>query len=383
MAQPADSSGSSGSVATGSGIRVGRFLGIPIFADVSLFITGALVAYGFLPRLEYIDPSIGSRKYLVAIGFAILLYLSILVHELAHAAVARSFGLPVRSVSLSMLGGATALDRKPDTPGRDFAVSGAGPAATLLIAGLGWAAMQVAPQGGLVYLVLLQLTWSNVIVGIYNLLPGLPLDGGSMLAAVVWRVTGRELSGQIAAGWVGRVVAVLTAAAPFLVGWYEASAPSTIFVVWAAVIAYFLWAGSTQSLRAAKVRARLPQLALRGLVRPALLVTATTPLAEALRQVGEARAGAMVTTDSEGTPTGIVSEAAVVAVPPERRPWIPVNDVARPLAPGLLLDVELGGQALLEAMGRAPATEYLVVDATGRVVGVLAATDLERLFSDV
>ena len=76
--------------ARGSGIRVGRFLGIPIYADVSLFITGALVAIGFLPRLEDSDPTIGGRKYLVAIGFAILLYLSILVHELAHAAVARS-----------------------------------------------------------------------------------------------------------------------------------------------------------------------------------------------------------------------------------------------------------------------------------------------------
>jgi CBS domain-containing protein len=176
---------------------------------------------------------------------------------------------------------------------------------------------------------------------------------------------------------------VLTAAAPFLVGWVQGVAPNSLFIVWAAVIAYFLWVGSTQSLRAAKVRARLPRLALRGLVRPALLVDARMPLAEALRQVGEAQAGGVVTTDSAGRPSGIVSEAAVVATPPERRPWIPVHDVARPLAPGLMLDVELGGQDLLEAMGRTPATEYLAVDAAGQVMGVLSAADLERLFSDV
>jgi len=118
--------------------------------------------------------------------------------------------------------------------------------------------------------VLGQLTLSNVIVGVYNLLPGLPLDGGSMLAAVVWKVSGTELTGQLVAAWAGRVVAVLTAAIPFGLGWLQASPPNTLLVVWAAVIALFLWNGSTQSLRAAKVRARLPRLAVRGLLRPAL-----------------------------------------------------------------------------------------------------------------
>ncbi len=366
-----------------SGIKIGRFLGIPIYADLSLFLTGALVAFGFMPQLQDVDPSLGSQAYVLAGGFAILLYLSILVHELAHAAVARSFGLPVRSVSLSMLGGATALERKPDTPGRDFAISGAGPAATLVIAGLGWVGLQIVASDGLVHLILFQLTLSNVIVGIYNLLPGLPLDGGSMLAAVVWRVSGHELTGQIVAGWAGRVFAVLTAAVPFLVGWAQGQPPNTLFVVWAAVIAFFLWNGSTQSLRSAKVRARLPMLALRGMLRPALLVTAQTPLAEALRQLAEAGAGAIVVTDSTGRPTGLVSEAAVTATPAERRPWIPVNDVARPLVPELVLPPDLAGEALLGALRRMPASEYLAVDEAGRVLGVLAATDVDRMFSDV
>jgi Zn-dependent protease/CBS domain-containing protein len=358
--------------APGTGIRIGRFLGIPVYADISLFLTGALVAFGFLPQLENLDPTLGSRKYLVAGGFALLLYLSILVHELAHAAVARAFALPVRTISLSMLGGATALGRKPDTPGRDFAISGAGPAATLVIAAAGWVGLHIVPADGLVHLVLGQLTLSNVIVGVYNLLPGLPLDGGSMLAAVVWKVSGTELTGQLVAAWAGRVL-----------GWLQASPPNTLLVVWAAVIALFLWNGSTQSLRAAKVRARLPRLAVRGLLRPALLVTAPTPLAEAVRQLTEARAGALVVTDSSGRPTGLVSEAAVAATPLERRPWIPVNDVARPITPELVIGPDLAGEALLAALQRTPATEYLAMDETGRVVGVLSSADVERLFSDV
>jgi Zn-dependent protease/CBS domain-containing protein len=369
--------------AAGSGLKIGRFLGIPIYADLSLFLTGALVAYGFLPRLESADPTLGTRKYLVAGGFALLLYLSILVHELAHAAVARGYGLPVRSVVLSMLGGATALDRRPDTPKRDFTISGAGPAATLLIAGIGWVGLQFAASGSLVNLVLFQLTLSNVIVGAYNLLPGLPLDGGSMLAAVVWRATGDELKGQVVAGWSGRLVAVLTAASPFVLGARAGYAPNAFFVVWAALIAFFLWNGSTQSLRSAKVRARLPRLALRGMLRPALLVRANTPLGEALRQLGEAAAGALVVTDGDGRPTGLVSEASVAATPLERRPWIMVNDVARPIVPELVLGPDLVGEALLAALRRMPATEYLVVDSAGRVLGVLSAADLDRHFSDV
>jgi CBS domain-containing protein len=178
-------------------------------------------------------------------------------------------------------------------------------------------------------------------------------------------------------------VALLTAAIPFLLGWLQSSPPNTLLVVWAAVIALFLWNGSTQSLRAAKVRARLPRLAARGMLRPALLVTATTPLAEAVRQLTEARAGALVVTDTAGRPTGLVSEAAVAATPLERRPWIPVNDVARPIVPELVIGPDLAGEALLAALQRAPATEYLAVDETGRVAGVLSAADVERLFSDV
>ena len=154
-------------------------------------------------------------------------------------------------------------------------------------------------------------------------------------------------------------------------------------ITWAGLIALFLWNGSTQSLRAAKVRARLPRLAVRAIVRPAVLVTATTPLAEALRQLTEAGAGALVATDSSGRPTGLVSEAAVAATPLERRPWIAVNDVARPIVPELIIGPNLVGEALLDALGRMPATEYLAVDDSGQVLGVLASTDLDRLFSDV
>ncbi|MCU0264540.1 MAG: site-2 protease family protein [Actinomycetia bacterium] len=367
--------------AAGDGLRVGRFLGIPIFAHPSLFLTAGLLAFAFVPLVEDFDPAVGSSKYLLAAGFAALLYLSILVHELAHAAVARRFGLPVRSITLYMLGGVTALERPAGTPGREFAVSAAGPAATLVLAGLGWLGLAVTGPGSLAQLLLFQVTMANLVVGVYNLLPGLPLDGGSMLAALVWRVTGRELTGTVVAGWAGRLVAVATVALPLLVPWAADRAPDPFLVVWGAVIGFFLWSGSTQALRSARVRARLPRLTVLGLVRPALPVAVDVPLAEALRRLGESDARALVVTGSDGRPTGLVSEAAVTATPPGRRPWVSVGDVSRRLEPELVVRSDLVGEGLLTALRRSPATEYLVVEPDGAVRGVLSTADVEAALS--
>jgi Zn-dependent protease/CBS domain-containing protein len=305
------------------------------------------------------------------------------VHELAHAAVGKMFGLPVRSVALSMLGGVTDLGRSPQSAWRSFAISAAGPAATLAIAAAGYGLLQVAPDGGLAHLVLAQLTVSNVIVGIYNLLPGLPLDGGSMLSAIVWRITGNELRGTLFAAWAGRGVAVLTAALPFILAGVRGQSADLVLVVWAAILAVVLWTGSAQALRSARVRSRLPLLALRHLVRPSIAVAPGTPLAEALRQLGEAGAGALVVVDGDGRATGIVSEAAVSATPVERRPWVAVGDVARALVPGMVLEADLTGPKLIDALRAQPATEYLVVDRSGGVSGVLATADVERVLAQV
>jgi Zn-dependent protease len=362
-------------------LRIGSFHGVPIYADLSLFIAGVLVTVAIMPRLKAIDPTIGNRAYLIGAGFAVLIYLSILLHELAHATVARSFGIPVKSIALSLLGGVTDFTRAPGSAWRSFAISAAGPATTLLIAGVGYGLLQLTPDGSVSRLLLAQLAASNLIVGIYNLLPGLPLDGGQMLSAVVWGATGRETTGTVFAAWTGRGVAVLTAALPFITASMRHEALDPVLVVIAWFLAIVLWMGSAQALRAARFRKRLPLLALHQLVRPTIGVTPTTPLAEALRQLNEAGAAAVVVVDGSGRATGIVSEAAVSATPVDRRPWVSAGDVARPIEPGLVLTADLTGTRLIEALEAQPATEYLVVDHRGAVSGVLATADVQRVLA--
>jgi Zn-dependent protease len=324
----------------------------------------------------------GAGKYLLAAVFVILLYLSVLVHELSHSVVARGYGLPVRRILLYPLGGVSEIEKEPQTPLREFCVSAAGPMLSLVLALAAWGLLQVFRTGWSGELVW-QLMWVNLIVGIFNFLPGLPLDGGRMLRAVIWKFTGRPASATIAAAWAGRVMAVALLAIPFTPYFSSIVGGTTFSVVWVVAIAAFMWLGAGQSIRATKFRERLPELQARRLARRAISVSASTPLAEAVRRADESRARAVVIVDHAGKPIAIVNEAAVMATPQQRRPWIEAGTVARSIEPNLVLPADISGVELLEAIKRAPASEYLLVEPSGQVYGVLAARDLDHVFAGV
>jgi hypothetical protein len=146
-------------------------------------------------------------------------------------------------------------------------------------------------------------------------------------------------------------------------------------------VGLFLWQGASQALFSARVRTRLPALNARRLARRAIAVPADLPLAEGLRRAQGAQAGAMVVVTTDGRPSAVVNEAAVTATPEERRPWVSCAAVARELQPGLMLDADLDGERLLRAMQSAPASEYVLVEPTGDVYGVLSTADVDAAFS--
>jgi CBS domain containing-hemolysin-like protein len=129
------------------------------------------------------------------------------------------------------------------------------------------------------------------------------------------------------------------------------------------------------------VRRRLPDLKARALARRTLAVPHDLPLAEAVRRAQDEQAGSIVVLDSGGYPTAIVNEAAVLATPEDRRPWMPVSAVARTLDDGITFPADISGEPLLRAMQRSPAAEYLLVDADGSIYGVLVTDDVDRAFA--
>jgi Zn-dependent protease len=361
------------------GFVVAKPFGIPVHVSPYWFIIAGVFIVIYANELSGSLQGTTTR-YLVAAAFVVLLYVSVLFHELSHSVVARGYGLPVRRIVLWPLGGVSEIDREAPTPGREFAIAAAGPALSLVLGGIGWGLYQVA-NTGITGVLIRQLVFANIIVGLFNLLPGLPLDGGRMLRAVIWLVTGKPNAATIAAAWTGRVLALGLLAIPFFTGGLAGG--DMVSTLWVIVIAGFMWTGATQSIKATRFRERLPALQARRLARKAISVPASTPLAEAVRRADEAGARAIVVVDHENTPIAIVNESAVTATPPGRRPWIDVGTVARTIDPSLVLNADIGGMALLDALRRAPATEYLLTEQSGEVYGVLAARDLDQVFAGV
>jgi Zn-dependent protease len=364
------------------GIVIARPFGVPVYISPYWFLVAALFVVFYASSLDStVRPT--AVRYLVAAAFVILLYVSVLIHELSHCVVARAFQLPVRRILLYPLGGFSEIEQEPPTPSREFLVSAAGPLMSIALAACGFGVIAAAAPGGIPRVLIDQLVLANVLVAAFNLLPGLPLDGGRMLRAGIWKVTGRPGSATLAAAWAGRGLAVLLVVVPFALYRGRLSVLESSFGIWLAIIAVFMWISAGQAIRAAKIRERLPALQARRLARRAIPIPGSLPLSEAIRRADAAQARALVVVDHQSTPIAIVNETAVIATPEQRRPWIEVGTLARAIVPGLVLSADLSGTALLEAVRRAPASEYLLIERSGQVFGVLAASDLDHAFAGV
>lgn len=373
----------------GGGILMGRPFGVPVYVAPSWFLVAALITWVFGGQLDRVLPGLGAARYLVALFFAIAFYASVLVHELAHTVVALHYKLPVRRIQLQFFGGVSEIEKESETPGREFFLAFVGPLLSLVLAGVFYIPLNFVERGTVPGVLLGGLMISNLIVAVFNLLPGLPLDGGRMLRAVVWKITGRPMSGTVAAAWVGRALAVttliglplLTRTGSFGNNPDDLGGMDTVIdALLAAVLAAIIWTGAGNSLRMARLREHLPDLRARALTRRAVPVEAATPLSEALRRANEAGARALVVVDGIGEPKAVVREAAIVSVPEHRRPWVAVGGLAQDLTDGMKVSAELAGEALLDRLKASPATEYLVVEDTGEIYGVLSTADVERAF---
>lgn len=361
----------------GSGFQVGRLFGIPLFATPSWFISAAIITVLVAPRFELQVLGVeGGAAYAVAGAYVVLLYLSVVAHELSHSLVARRLGLSVRRITLHLLGGQSELD-EPPTPGKQALVAAAGPGISLVIGAASLGVHQVLDDHSVVWALTFALGVGNLLLGVFNLLPGLPLDGGQILRALVWRVTGRASTGIRAAAQGGRVLAGAAVVAGVWAT-VQSRPLSFVYLVIGALLAGFMWAGANQGMLTARLRDRLATLSVRSLTRRAIPVQPDLPLSEAIRRAHEVGAGAIVVVGRDGAPEGVVSEATVTAMPEHRRPWTRAGDVARTLVDGMKVAATLDGEHMIRAMHEHPATEYLVVEASGQVFGVLVARDVER-----
>lgn len=362
-------------------IKIGTIAGADVLVSSSWFLVAGLIAIVMAPQVEVVQPGLGALKYVAGLAFAVVLYLSVLLHEASHAVMAKRYGFPVSSITLHFLGGMTAIEGEARTPRQEFMIAVVGPLTSLLVGGVALALTTVTPDG-LLLMAVGGLAWANLLVGALNLVPGLPLDGGRVLKAAVWGASGNVHRGTIVAGWGGRVTAIALMASPVILEAFFDRSPQLIDFLLIFMVAAFLWSGSTAAMASAQLRRKLPQLVARNLARRTLTVPDDLPLAEAVRRAQEMQAGSIVTVTAAGQPIGVVNEAALLATPEDRRPWVSVSSVARTLDAGLRLPATITGEELVLAITRQPAAEYLLVEEDGAIYGVLTTADVDRAFRE-
>lgn len=363
-------------------LAIGRVAGVPVHLNPSMILLAVLVTvmYGeFVRRQLELSQAAG---YAVGLGFVLCLLGSVLLHELGHAVTARRFGVGVRGISLELLGGYTEMDRDAPSPRVDLLVSLAGPAVSLVLGLAAAATTRALPDRTLLNQVAFQLAVSNLLVAIFNILPGLPLDGGRALRAGVWALTRDRHLGTEVAGWFGRAVALGTAALVALLAVLDLRSP--IGLVLLLLVALTLWQGAGQAIRVARVSRRFPLVDVARLALPILSVPTGTPLAEAQRRCAALVAngdGSLVplgVMDSAGRLVALVEPAAAAAVPPERRPWVAVDAVARNIDGVARIPVGSSGEQVIEAVQDHPGAQYVVTSGED-VVGVLRLADLAQV----
>lgn len=363
------------STAVAPGWRMGTLSGVPIYLGRSWVLVAALIVFLFGPTVQNLLPGTGLWAYGVALGFALLLLLSVLVHEAAHALVAQRVGYRVSRIVADFWGGHTAHDGAGGSPGSSAAVAAVGPLSNGALALVGWWAMGLF-DGGVGLLLALAFTYANAFVAIVNAIPGLPLDGGFLLEALVWRITGQRAIGTIVAGWAGRLIVIA------VVGWLLVPVlmgvePLTITrLLWVGLIAVFLWQGASQAVRLGRRSLVTSRRTVGSVARPAGQVSRAASLAS----VDWSAPGLRVVVDESGMPVGIIDPQSLVRVPAPARASTPVSAVTVGLPDGW--DVRAAPQdslaGVVEVMQATRSGVIAVLDEQDRVWGVVLADDLER-----
>ena len=328
--------------------------GIPVRAEASLWVIAALVTWSFWSR--FTTTFTGTEAIAMALVATAMFLVSILAHELAHALEARRRGLAVEDITLYVFGGATRIGSEAPRAADEFWLTVVGPW-TSIVLGCGFGLIAYgADSAGIRYVgeVVGQLGWLNVLLGVFNLLPGAPLDGGRLLDSIVWRVTG-DRSRAIA---VSTRAGQLLGAAIVLLGVAELLLVAGGFVggLWLMLIGWFLLRGASTERAVAVIKVQLAGLTIGDLVAPIATVSQGCTVATAADLAFRTGRTEAVAVEGRSGIVGIATGEALQRVPPEKRQWTAVEHVMIPAS------------SLATAQASAPASEVLASLASGPIV---------------
>ncbi|WP_265446540.1 site-2 protease family protein [Flexivirga meconopsidis] len=351
----------------------GTLRGTPIYIGRTWPIIGLVIVITFGPQIRNSYPDLGAQAYFVALLYALLLLLSVLAHEAAHALVGQWRGYRVRQIVADLWGGHTAYDTDDTSPLSSALVAVVGPLANGVLALVGWGLLGVV-DGDVPRLLLYAFVISNTFVAIFNLLPGMPLDGGFLVDALVWRITGSRSAGMLVAGWCGRVVAALVVL--WAIAWplLRGNEPDTFYVLWSVLIAGFLWMGASNAIARGHSSRLFARVRVRDVLRPVAVVPDQVQLAQLPPGVD------LAVIDARGAAWGFIPATQVAQAPAATAAAITAQSLAQVQPAGWVAQVDSPDADVTElvraAQQAAPGIQELLVVADGRPIGLVSIEQL-------
>jgi Zn-dependent protease len=356
--------------------RIGRIAGIEIAVHPSWLLIYALFAWSVMVVAPTLDPKLRKTGSIeLGLVYALLLFASVVIHELAHAIVARRLGIPIGNITLFLFGGVASIKREPGTPADELRMAAAGPAASVVLALLCFVIMLPLPEGwtnDLVYL----LAWSNALLAAFNLLPAFPSDGGRILRAILWHFRGSQARATGTASIVSLVVAAGLIAAGIYSALFERNVPETGLIAvrgwWWVLIGVFLTQAALASLRGARTSLMLETMRVGDcMARTLIPVPTTTTIAGFVSELAVSGRNAGYPVVMNGSFVGLVTLQDTAAVPHVLWQQTPVTAVMTPSSRTPYIPAETPASDALAALDAQHVGELPVFE-DGALTGVVS-----------
>ncbi len=370
--------------------KIGRIMGIPIGIDPSWLIIFIYLTFTLSAGVFPIELGIGRRGFnleSLALGViaSLLLFASVLAHELSHAWMAIRRGIPVLSITLFIFGGVAQIADEPDRPSTEFLIAIMGPLMSLALA-LVFAALWIWPRGLIgvfpesrvvllpVAVVAGYLAQTNALLVLFNLLPGFPLDGGRVFRAIVWAVTHNLRRATYIAMLIGRVIAGLMIAGGLYLtlqqGWTA---------LWFVLIGGFLWQASGEAYRSVLLRESLASVSVsRVMHTPVEHVGADLSIANFIEGFLLRQRAAVFAVDENGHVTGTISAEVIKNIPREKWSSSYVREAMIPLAKSEAVTPDDTALRVMQKLARRDHEHELPVLSDGEVVGIVGHEEIAR-----
>lgn len=310
-------------------IRVGNLFGIPFYVNPSWFLVLALVTWVYGSQLQNFPQLVGVTPWLLGLVAALLLFSSVLAHELGHSFVAIKQGIKVNSITLFIFGGLASLEEDSKTPGEAFSVAIAGPIVSLILFGVFTFLNITLPLSQPLSAVVGLLATVNLILALFNMIPGLPLDGGNVLKSIVWKITGNQYRGIFIASIVGQFIGWSAIA----LGVLSVFGVTQFGSLWTALIGFFLLQNAGRSAQSATIQDKLSRFTAEEAVsKNSPVIAADLNIREFVNEyvIGKGQWSKFLVTDEEGKLIGQLNVDDLKIIPTSEWTEKSVRELTKP-----------------------------------------------------